>query len=174
MVNVVRTLRARTTGRRITIRMAAWRFAPHNHADQADIGRQSLRLFRPRGLSAAPLDLISMSNTALYYPNTAFKNPVLLKSLALYYESIFRIVPDGLIPDDIPGMESLLEDDAIGIMIDPVPFASRASEKGSMRSPVETTRCRGVGFTPKVADPQYPATTGGTVRSGHPDQSIGV
>ena len=45
---------------------------------------------------------------------------------------------------------------------------------GSMRSPVETTRCRGVGFTPKVADPQYPATTGGTVRSGHPDQSIGV
>ncbi len=33
------------------------RFAPHNHADQADIGRQSLRLFRPRGLSAAPLGL---------------------------------------------------------------------------------------------------------------------
>ncbi len=35
--------------------MIAWRFAPHNHADQVDIGRQSLRLFRPRGLSAAPL-----------------------------------------------------------------------------------------------------------------------
>ncbi len=34
--------------------LVAWRFAPHNHADQADIGRQSLRLFRPRGLSAAP------------------------------------------------------------------------------------------------------------------------
>ena len=35
--------------------LVAWRSAPHNHADQADIGRQSLRLFRPRGLSAAPL-----------------------------------------------------------------------------------------------------------------------
>jgi len=46
-----------TTGRRITIRVVAWREAPHNHADQADISRQSLRLFRPRGLSAAPLDI---------------------------------------------------------------------------------------------------------------------
>ena len=35
--------------------LVAWRFAPHNHADQADIGRQRLRRFRPRGLSAAPL-----------------------------------------------------------------------------------------------------------------------
>ncbi len=35
--------------------LVAWRLAPHNHADQADIGRQSLQLFRPRGLSAAPL-----------------------------------------------------------------------------------------------------------------------
>ena len=52
---VVKTLRARTTGRRIPIRVVAWRFALHNHADQADIGRQRLRLFRPRDLSAAPL-----------------------------------------------------------------------------------------------------------------------
>jgi hypothetical protein len=61
--DVVRTLRARTTGRRIAIRMIAWRFAPHNHADQADIGRQSLRLFRPRGLSAAPLSGINRATT---------------------------------------------------------------------------------------------------------------
>jgi len=53
--SVVQPLRARTTERRIAIRMIAWRFAPHNHADQADIGPQSLRLFRPRGLSATPL-----------------------------------------------------------------------------------------------------------------------
>jgi len=46
MAGVVRTL----TGRRIAIRMVAWRSAPHNHADQADIGRQSLRLFCPHGL----------------------------------------------------------------------------------------------------------------------------
>ncbi|MDG4562337.1 MAG: hypothetical protein P9E88_13690 [Candidatus Competibacter sp.] len=35
--------------------LVAWRFAPHNHADQADIDPQSLRLFHPRGLSATPL-----------------------------------------------------------------------------------------------------------------------
>ena len=35
--------------------MVAWRSAPLNHADQADIDRQSLRLFRPRGFSATPL-----------------------------------------------------------------------------------------------------------------------
>ena len=39
--------------------MVAWRSAPHNHADQADFGRQRLRRFRPRGLSAAPLGLPS-------------------------------------------------------------------------------------------------------------------
>ena len=38
------------------VQLLAWRFAPHNHAEQADIGRQSLRLFRPRGLSATPVD----------------------------------------------------------------------------------------------------------------------
>ena len=38
--------------------LLARREAPHNHADQADFGRQSLRLFRPRGLSAAPLSTI--------------------------------------------------------------------------------------------------------------------
>ena len=38
--------------------LVAWRFAPHNHADQADIGRQSFRFFRPRGLSAAPLGIL--------------------------------------------------------------------------------------------------------------------
>ncbi|MCB1779189.1 MAG: hypothetical protein KDJ34_03685 [Candidatus Competibacteraceae bacterium] len=35
--------------------LVARREAPHNHADQADIGCQNLRFFRPRGLSAAPL-----------------------------------------------------------------------------------------------------------------------
>ena len=40
--------------------------------------------------------------------------------------------------------------------------------------PVEATRCSGVGFRPKVVDPRYPATTGGTIRPGRPDQSTGV
>ena len=49
-----------------------------------------------------------------------------------------------------------------------------AVKPGSMRSPVEATRCRGVGFRPKVVDPRYPTTADGTVRSGHPSQSSGV
>ena len=44
-----------TTGRRISIRMVAWREAPHNHADQADSGRQSLRLSRPSRLIRRPV-----------------------------------------------------------------------------------------------------------------------
>ncbi|MCB0198383.1 MAG: hypothetical protein KDJ65_40965, partial [Anaerolineae bacterium] len=54
----VQTLRARDNDAADSHLRVAWRFAPHNHADQADIGRQSLRLFRPRGLSAAPLGVI--------------------------------------------------------------------------------------------------------------------
>ena len=113
MASVVRTLRARTTGRRITIRMAAWRFAPHNHADQADIGRQSLRLFRPRGLSAAPLDLMSvfviasialgigvgllvgLSATKLLYARSSNLSPVFGGSLAALPAMFLSIVIGG-------------------------------------------------------------------------------
>lgn len=35
--------------------LLARREAPYNHTDETDIGRQSLRLFRHRGLSAALL-----------------------------------------------------------------------------------------------------------------------
>ena len=70
-----------------------------------------------------------MANTALYYPHIGFTNPALVKAMALFYESIFRIVPDGLIPEDAPELQPLLEDGSIGIMIDPIPFSQRASEK---------------------------------------------
>ncbi len=57
--------------------MIAWRFAPHNHADQADIGRQSLRLFRPCGLSAAPLAVLGnrMTNRLFVYGTLAPGRP---------------------------------------------------------------------------------------------------
>ena len=44
-----------TTGRRISIRMVAWRFAPHNHADQADSRRKSLWLSRLARLIRRPV-----------------------------------------------------------------------------------------------------------------------
>ena len=44
-----------TTGRRISIRMVARREAPHNHADQADSGRNNRRLYRPSRLIRRPV-----------------------------------------------------------------------------------------------------------------------
>lgn len=68
-----------------------------------------------------------MSDTALYYPHIGFRDPDLLKAMAMFYESVFRIVPDGVIPDDASGLEALLELDSIGVMIDPVPYSAEAS-----------------------------------------------
>lgn len=70
-------LRARTTGQRIPIRRVAGRFASHNHADQADIiGRQSFRLFRPRGLSAAPLAITPMATPTPLKPEDEARIPL--------------------------------------------------------------------------------------------------
>ena len=56
----------------------------------------------------------------------------------------------------------------VGIML------RAAMNFGSMRSPVQATRCSGVSFTPKAVAPRYPATTGGTVRPGRPGRSTGA
>lgn len=68
-----------------------------------------------------------MTDTALYYPHIGFKNPDLVKAMALFYESVYRIVPDGIIPDDAAGLDALLELESIGVMIDPIPYSAEAS-----------------------------------------------
>jgi hypothetical protein len=70
-----------------------------------------------------------MAKTALYYPSIAFKNAPLIKALALFYGTVFRIVPDGLIPEDSSELQPLLEDPSIGVRIDPAPYAARASDQ---------------------------------------------
>jgi len=82
--------------------MAAWRFAPHNHADQADIGRQSLRLFRPRGLSAAPLAYFTIhqppKGETMSENSATTETPSVLQVNGLadasYYEALYQIIQD--------------------------------------------------------------------------------
>lgn len=48
--------------------------------------------------------------------------------MALFYDSIYRIVPDNVIPDDAEELNPLLEEGAIGRMIDPAPYSKKASD----------------------------------------------
>ncbi len=84
--------------------LVAWRYAPHNHADQADIGRQSLRLFRPRGLSAAPLGFFE---NHMYCPAHFQENrlPELISLIEQFpLATIVCNGPSGLVADHIPLM----------------------------------------------------------------------
>jgi hypothetical protein len=47
----------------------------------------------------------------------------------LYFDSIYRIVPDGIIPDDDEELAPLLEDGSIGRFINPVDYSKDASEQ---------------------------------------------
>jgi len=69
-----------------------------------------------------------MINNALYYPYINFLNPDWVKGMALFYENIYRIVPDNVIPNDPEEIQPLLEDPAIGRMIDPSRYSVSASE----------------------------------------------
>ncbi|TWH47981.1 DUF6236 family protein [Sporomusa sp. KB1] len=64
-----------------------------------------------------------MLKNALYYPHMTFQNPSWLKAMAMYYENIYRIVPDNIIPDDPEELQSLLEDSSIGKMLNPIRYA---------------------------------------------------
>lgn len=68
-----------------------------------------------------------MFRNALYYPHMAFRNASWLKAMAMYYENIYRIVPDGIILDDPEELQPLLEDACIGRMIDPIKYAKNTA-----------------------------------------------
>lgn len=70
-----------------------------------------------------------MIKNALYYPHIAFNCPNWLKAMALFYESIYRIVPDNVIPCDSEVLQPLLEDPSIGKMIDPARYSAAASNE---------------------------------------------
>lgn len=69
-----------------------------------------------------------MFKNALYYPNIAFQNPSWLKAMSMYYENIYRIVPDGIIPEDPETLQPLLEDSSIGRMLDPIRYVQDTAD----------------------------------------------
>lgn len=72
---------------------------------------------------------------ALYYPYVAFADATWLKAMSLLYDTIYRIVPDNTVPNDNEELQPLLEDPSIGKMIDPVPYASAASDEFMAKLP---------------------------------------
>lgn len=70
---------------------------------------------------------VKMIKNALYYPYIGFQDPNWVKGMALFYESIYRIVPDNIIPEDHPELQSLLEDPSVGKMIEPSRYTGEAS-----------------------------------------------
>lgn len=69
-----------------------------------------------------------MKENALFYPHIGLRNPSWIKAMALYYDNIYRIVPDNVIPDDSAELLPLLEEGSIGRMIDPSKYSKQASE----------------------------------------------
>lgn len=69
-----------------------------------------------------------MQKNVLYYPHIALGNSSLTKALALFYDHIYRIVPDNVIPEDNPELQPLLEEGSVGKRIDPSSYSQSASE----------------------------------------------
>lgn len=70
-----------------------------------------------------------MFTNALYYPYINFNNPTWLKSMAMIYDHIYRVVPNDICPEDDFSLQALLENPAIGRPIDPLPYSNKASKK---------------------------------------------
>lgn len=70
-----------------------------------------------------------MFDRALYYPHIALADSSWVKAACLFYDALYRIVPDGIEPQDSDDLKPLVEAGRIGRRIDPVPYAAQASER---------------------------------------------
>lgn len=68
-----------------------------------------------------------MMENALYYPYIEFHNDNWLKAMAMYYDNIYRIVPNDVTPKDSESIKPLIENSSIGTKIDPTPYAQEAA-----------------------------------------------
>ncbi|MDD2270953.1 MAG: DUF6236 family protein [Desulfuromonadaceae bacterium] len=69
-----------------------------------------------------------MFDNALYYPHINFKDTSWLKAMSLFYNRIYRIVPNTVGTKDCDEIIPLLETGYIGQSIDPIPYSKEASE----------------------------------------------
>jgi Family of unknown function (DUF6236) len=70
-----------------------------------------------------------MKTDALFYPHISLNNSPLIKSMSLYYENIYRIVPDDVVPEDSADLHALLEEGSVGRKILPNEYSRKASEE---------------------------------------------
>lgn len=70
-----------------------------------------------------------MQHNALFYPHIGLKNPSLVKAMALFYDNIYRIVPNNVIPDDSEDLQALLEEGSVGKVINPADYSKETSEE---------------------------------------------
>lgn len=68
-------------------------------------------------------------SSVLYCPNIDFVDSNEIKSLCLFYDNIYRIVPAGIIPDDSDELRPLLEHCSIGKSIEPTRYSKKASNQ---------------------------------------------
>lgn len=74
-----------------------------------------------------------MLQNALYYPHIGFHDPSWIKAMAMYYDNIYRIVPNNIIPDDSEELQALLQEGSIGKMVDPADYSKKASDQFLVR-----------------------------------------
>jgi hypothetical protein len=66
-----------------------------------------------------------MEQNALYYPHIGLHDSSWIKSKSLFYDNIYRIAPDNVIPDNSEELHALLEEGSVGRMTDPAMLPSR-------------------------------------------------
>jgi hypothetical protein len=66
-------------------------------------------------------------NNALYYPYIEFHDDNWLKAMAMYYENIYRIVPNDIIPNDSESLKPLIENSSVGTKINPTPYVQETA-----------------------------------------------
>lgn len=69
-----------------------------------------------------------MSSSALYYPYIEFQDAAWLKSMALFYDRIYRIVPPAHSFEEEKEIKILTDSGDIGCTVDPIGYAKEASE----------------------------------------------
>lgn len=70
-----------------------------------------------------------MLKDALYYPHIGLSDAAFVKSLSLFYERVYRIVPSNVIPDDHQDLRALLEEGLVGSRVDPAKYTTETSNR---------------------------------------------
>jgi hypothetical protein len=73
---------------------------------------------------------ISMANNyALYYPTIEFQNPSWLWAASLFWDRIYRIMPEGYIGSESRNIKELMSDGTIGLPLNPKRYSNAISKE---------------------------------------------